>query len=149
MLSLASDHAGYALKKTLLEFLHDRNVDVVDAGPNALDPEDDYPDTILRAVRNVADDPVNNRAIIIGGSGQGEAIVANRFPGVRAAVYYGGNLEIMTLSREHNDANILSLGARFMAPEEAKEAVARWLETAFSNEERHRRRLDKIERMKT
>ena len=87
----------------------------------------------------------NTKAIILGGSGQGEDMVANKFEGVRAAEYYGGNLEIVKLSREHNDANVLSLGARFLSLEEAKEAVKLWLETPFSNEERHARRISEIE----
>ena len=93
----------------------------------------------------MAADPENTRGIVLGGSGQGEAMVASRYKGVRAAVYYGGEREIIKLSREHNNANILSLGARFISAEEAKEAVKLWLDTPFSGEERHRRRIEKID----
>jgi ribose 5-phosphate isomerase B len=85
-----------------------------------------------------------NKGIVIGGSGQGEAIAANKVKGVRAAVYYGGSLDIVKLSRTHNDSNILSLGARFLTQEEAIEAIKVWLETPFNNEERHKRRIKKI-----
>ncbi len=93
----------------------------------------------------MSDDPENSKAIILGASGQGEAIVVNRFPNVRAAVFYGGALDIVTLSREHNDANVLSLGARFVTVDEAKEATKLWLETEFSGDERHVRRIGQIE----
>jgi ribose 5-phosphate isomerase B len=90
-------------------------------------------------------DPECVRGIILGGSGQGEAIVANRIPGVRAALYYGGNIELIELSRKHNAANVLSLGARFIDHAAAKEAVKLWLATPFSQEERHVRRVRKID----
>ena len=98
-----------------------------------------------RAAEAVSKYPENVKAIVLGGSGQGEDMVADKFPGVRSAEYYGGNLEIVRLSREHNDANVLSLGARFISLEEAKEAVKIWLETPFGNEERHVRRISEIE----
>jgi len=140
---LATDHAGFELKEKLVSFLGSLGFEVIDKGAFALDPEDDYPDFIASAAKEVSADP-EARAIILGGSGQGEAIVANKFPGIRAVVYYGGNPEIIKLSREHNDANVLSLGARFLNEEEAKSAVKEWLETKFSAEERHERRIDKI-----
>ena len=129
---IASDHAGYELKEALIIYLRERNYEVDDGGPMALEPGDDYPDYILPMAAKVAQNK-GSFGIAIGASGQGEAIVANRFPGVRAAVYYGGNLEIIKLSRQHNDANILSLGARFLTSDEAKEAVKLWLETPFSD----------------
>ena len=142
----ASDHAGFELKNTLVAFVRDElGLEAEDMGAHALDPNDDYPDFVAPVARRVSEDPKNTRAIILGGSGEGEAMAANRFPFVRAAVYYGGTLAIVRLSREHNDANILSLGARFLSETEAQEAVRLWLATNFSNEERHKRRIEKIE----
>ncbi len=144
----ATDHAGFELKNTIIAFVRDElGYDVVDCGAETLDPEDDYPDFISLAARAVSEDPVNRRAIIFGGSGQGEAMVANKFPHVRAAVFYGVHKRIATLSREHNDANIISLGARFVTIEEAKDAVREWLLTPFSGEERHTRRIQKMEQL--
>ncbi|MFT7507099.1 MAG: ribose 5-phosphate isomerase B [Acidimicrobiales bacterium] len=141
----ATDHAGFELKNVLLAFVRDElHYDVVDCGPMAFDTQDDYPDFISIAAKSVSKTPTS-RAIILGGSGQGEAMVANRFPHVRATAYYGGSDEILTLSREHNDANILSLGARFLTETEAKEAVTQWLEGTFSGDNRHVRRIKKIE----
>lgn len=107
---------------------------------------DDYPDFIVPVAKEVAKNK-NARGIIFGASGQGEAIVANRVKGVRVALYYGGNMEIVRLSRTHNNANILSLGARFLPKDEAIKAVKLWLNTDFRNEERHIRRINKIDRM--
>src|SRR6266404_9980397 len=140
---LASDHAGFELKSALYAFLAERGYILNDLGPSSYEPADDYPDTISPLARAVADDK-NAFGIVIGASGQGEAMVCNRTEGVRAAVYYGENKEIVTLSREHNNANVLSLGAKFLTQEEAKEAVLLWLETPFSNEERHARRIAKL-----
>jgi len=141
----ASDHAGFEMKNALEEYVVSLGYEVEDCGAYELDPDDDYTLFVKRAAEAVSKDPENTKAIILGGSGQGEDMVANKFEGVRAAEYYGGNLEIVKLSREHNDANVLSLGARFLSLEEAKEAVKLWLETPFSNEERHARRISEIE----
>jgi ribose 5-phosphate isomerase B len=100
---------------------------------------------MVRAAMRIVEDPENTRAIIFGMSGQGEAIVANRFPGVRAAVWYGGPDEIIRLSREHNDANVLSIGAHFVTSDEMIAAVKLWLATPFSGEERHKRRIEEID----
>ncbi len=137
----ASDHAGFELKKILVPFVRDElGYQVEDAGTDMFDPEDDYPLFIRRASEKVARDPEIMRGIILGGSGQGEAMQANRSFGVRAAVYYGGSLEVVKLSREHNDANILSLGARFLSEDEAKEAVRIWLATEKKSDEKYERR---------
>lgn len=143
----ASDHAGFELKGKLISFVRELGYEVDDKGAFEFNPEDDYPDFISLAAAEVSKNPDGSRAIILGGSGQGEAIVANRFPNVRAAVYYGGSEEILKLSKEHNDANVLSLGARFISEEDAKTAVKIWLETSFSGEEKHLRRIKKIDNL--
>jgi ribose 5-phosphate isomerase B len=140
---LGSDHAGFGLKEAVKKFLIGLELEVDDVGADSLDPEDDYPKFILKAAKKVSETP-GSKGIIFGGSGQGEAIVANKVQGIRAAVYYGGKKEIVKLSRSHNDANVLSLGARFIGPKEAIDAVKLWLETPFSKEERHSRRIKQI-----
>ena len=104
---------------------------------------DDYPDFIFPCARAVAADPTS-RGIILGGSGQGEAMAANRVKGVRAAVFYNGPEEIIKLSREHNNANILSLGARFMSKEEIYKMLEIWFEDPFEGG-RHERRIEKLD----
>jgi len=141
---LATDHAGFEVKEFVKGKLVEAGFEVVDCGASEYDGEDDYPDFISKAVEALVQEP-DARAIILGSTGQGEAMVANRAMGVRAAVYYGGSLDIITLSREHNDANTLSLGAGFLTKEEALQAVTLWLETPFSNEERHVRRIKKLD----
>jgi ribose 5-phosphate isomerase B len=141
---MGADHAGFMLKEKLKEFLSQSGFEVVDHGAFSLSPMDDYPDFVEPVARVVSENP-DERGIILGGSGQGEAMDANRFPHVRAIEYYGGNTEIILLGREHNDANVLSLGARFMSEEEAQEAVMLFLSTAFSGAEHHQRRIDKID----
>jgi len=143
---IASDHAGYNLKSTLIVYLGVLGHEVSDCGPYEYNEADDYPDYMSSAAAEVSKNPNECRGILIGGSGQGEAMVANRFPSVRAAVFYGGPNEIIILSREHNDSNVLTLGARFVTESEAKEAVKTWLETQFTNEERHVRRIKKIDK---
>ena len=142
---LGADHAGFELKEHIMKFLINKGYKVEDQGTYKFDQNDDYPDFIIPVAKNVAKNP-NGRGIIFGASGQGEAIAANRTKGVRAAVYYGGNMEIVKLSRTHNNANILSLGARFLTKEEAVKAVKLWLDTDFSNETRHIRRIKKIDK---
>ena len=143
---IATDHAGFALKEHILPFVREElGYEVVDCGALTLDPKDDYPAFMQAAARAVGENPEEAKAIIFGWSGQGEAIVANRFPRVRAVVYYGGQPEIIRLSREHNDANVLSFGAHFVSVEEAKEAVALWLSTPFTQDERHVRRIAQID----
>lgn len=141
---ISSDHAGYNLKEVLAGYLKELGYEVIDKGPFNLDLNDDYPDFISLTAAEVANDP-SAKGIILGGSGQGEAMVANRFKGVRASVFYGGTLDMIKVTREHNDSNVLSLGARFMTEDEAKAAVKLWLDTSFTNEERHARRINKID----
>ena len=152
---VASDHAGYGLKEALVAFLVERGFAVSDLGPATYSKDDDYPDTIAPLARAVAEDK-NAVGIAIGGSGQGEAMIANRYKGVRAAVYYGPaaknqtdasgkELDILISPRMHEDANVLALGARFITQEEAKEAVITWLMAAFAGEERHVRRIAKLD----
>lgn len=141
---LGSDHAGFDLKNKIKEYLGQLGEEVFDKGANNCDPEDDYPDFIAPVAREVSEDK-RARGIILGGSGQGEAILANKFPGIRATVYYGGDKEIIKLSRTHNDANILSLGARFLDEKEALEVVRLWLATPFSKEEKYERRIKEVE----
>jgi ribose 5-phosphate isomerase B len=149
---LATDHAGFDLKEVLKTYIESLGHEVEDMGALEYNEEDDYPDMIAPAAKAVSEDPNGVRAIIFGGSGQGEAIVANRFPRVRAVVYNGesrgalyNDLDEVQLSREHNNANVLSLGARFMTNEEAQDTVRRWLEIPFGGEDRHQRRIEKIE----
>ena len=147
---IGADHAGFDMKDEIIRFLEQRHYEVVDHGAYELDPEDDYPDFILPVAVAVAEDPAS-RGIILGGSGQGEAMVANRVQGIRATVFYGepsgSDDSIIELSRQHNNANVLSLGARFISDEEALEAVEQWLDTGFSEEERHARRIQKIDQI--
>ena len=141
---IAADHAGFKLKNYLKNQLLADGYDIEDCGAFDFDPLDDYPDFIIPAAEKVANQP-NSRGIIIGGSGQGEAMAANRIQGVRAAVYYDGPIDIVKLSRLHNNANILSLGARFLSVERATEILNIWLAEKFEGE-RHENRINKLDR---
>jgi ribose 5-phosphate isomerase B len=156
---IASDHAGFALKNALIEHIRTLGYEIEDVGAFTSDPEDDYPDFMTPLAKRVAEDP-SARGIIVGGSGQGEAMCANRIPGVRAAVFYGpmrvtaaldiegghseDGYDAVRLPRRHNDANVLAIGARFVSGNEADEAVRIFLETPFSASPRHTRRLEKF-----
>ena len=141
---LATDHAGFEHKNNVRDWLAGEGYIVEDCGSFEHDALDDFPDFIQKAAHAVATDPINRRGIIFGGSGQGEAMLANRYKGVRATVYYGGSDEIVVLSREHNDANILSIGARFVTIDEAKAAIWKWLHTDALPDEKYKRRNKKI-----
>ncbi len=138
----ASDHAGFVLKRALVEHVRTLGYEVEDMGAFSQDPNDDYPDFVTPLAQKIAEE--NARGVIIGVSGQGEAMAANRVKGVRAAVFYGGSPEVIQLVREHNNANILSFGARFLTEAEACTVVKQFLETPFSNSPRHARRLAKF-----
>lgn len=148
---IGSDHAGFVLKEIIKNDLVAGGHEVLDMGAMEYNEADDYPDFIIPVAKAVSENPSNVKGIVIGGTGQGEAICANKFKDVRAAVWYGPGRQlasdtekVVELSREHNDANILSIGARFVTEEEALEAVHRWLAEPFSGDERHVRRIEKI-----
>ena len=149
---LAADHAGFEHKEKVEEILEKKFSDtfnIIDCGAQQYNSTDDYPDFISLAAEKVSYDSNNSLAIIFGGSGQGEALVANRYPNVRATVYYGGESEILKLSKKHNNANVLSIGARFVKEHELEEILTIWLHEEFSGEERHVRRIKKIKNLQT
>ncbi|MEK7087543.1 MAG: RpiB/LacA/LacB family sugar-phosphate isomerase [Patescibacteria group bacterium] len=139
---LGADHRGFQLKESLEKFLKEQGYEVIDAGNGDLDENDDYPDFAKLAARAVSQDPINRRGILICGSGAGVDIVANKFKGVRSVL--AANVEQAKMSRNDDDTNILSLAAEFTNEDEAKEIAKAWLETPFSGEEKHKRRLEKI-----
>ena len=143
IIHIATDHAGLELKEKVKSYLSKLDYEVVDHGAYEYDALDDYPDFIFPCAEAVSKDP-NSKGIILGGSGQGEAMAANRVKGVRAAVFYNGPDEIIKLSRQHNDANILSLGARFMSEQEMYKIIELWLSTDFESG-RHKRRIEKLD----
>jgi ribose 5-phosphate isomerase B len=135
---LGSDHAGFELKAHLTERLTAEGHDVVDHGPVEYDPIDDYPPYVMRAAAAAVNDP-GSLGVVIGGSGNGEQIAANKVAGVRAALAW--NDDTASLGREHNDANVVAVGARMHSLDEATRLVLRFLETPFSGDPRHVRRL--------
>jgi len=141
---LGSDHAGFKLKGVIKDYLRELKYEPVDEGAFKLKPDDDYPDFVEIVAQMVAANP-ESRGIVFGGSGQGEAMCANRFKHIRAVVYYGSSDEIIRLSRAHNNANVLSIGARFVDEDTAKRVVKAWLEEPFSGDDRHIRRLAKLD----
>lgn len=157
---LATDHAGFDLKEEVKTFLKEEGYEVEDCGAFTADPNDDYPDLVLPAAMKVSKDP-EGLGIICGGSGQGEAMAANKIKNIRCGVFYApaaphsaadinGRIsedpfEMVRLLREHNNANMLSLSGRFLQVEDACRAVKIFLETPFSEEERHKRRIGKLE----
>ena len=156
---LAADHAGFNLKNALVEHVRTLGHDAEDLGALALDPADDYPDFAKTLAERVLADP-GSRGFLICGTGQGEAMAANRLSGIRAAVFYGemrvrealeleggtsqDGFDVVRLARRHNDANILAIGARFVLASEADEAVRIFLDTPFSTDARHARRISKF-----
>ena len=151
----AGDHGFYELKRVLLEHVRSLGYEVEDVGALTLNVNDDYPDFIIPCAKKVAADP-GSFGVIGGGSGQGEAIAANRIKGVRAVVYYGKpstkqidadgkELDMISSTREHNNANVLSLGGRFISEDEAKKAVEEWLTAPFPGAARHARRVKMLD----
>jgi ribose 5-phosphate isomerase B len=140
---LGSDHAGYEVKNQLAEVLRGDGHEVVDHGPFSYDADDDYPVFCLRAADAVARDS-DSLGVVIGGSGNGEQIAANKVRSVRAALAWSD--ETARLSREHNDAQVLSIGARMHTFDEVVRFVATFLSTPFSGDERHARRIAMVNR---
>jgi len=157
---IGSDHVGFEFKAKLITYLTELGYEVHDKGAFEYDKADDYPDFILPVARAVAENPDEYVGIVMGGSGQGEAMVASSVKGVRAALFYTPALpkkavdaagrqsedpyEMIRLTREHNNSNVLSLGMRFVSEDEAKKAVKMWLESPFTGIERHARRIEKF-----
>lgn len=140
---LATDHAGFMHKEAVKEYLSTLECEVVDHGAYILNEDDDYPDFIKLAAEGVSKDS-RDLGIIFGYSGEGEAMVANRYPAIRACVYNGASEDIVRLSKEHNNANILSIGAHFVSTDDTIKMVQLWLNTPFSEDARHIRRLNKF-----
>ncbi|MGH7246363.1 MAG: RpiB/LacA/LacB family sugar-phosphate isomerase [Candidatus Levyibacteriota bacterium] len=161
---LGTDHAGFALKEVIKKHLEEKGYDVIDCGSYAFDKDDDYPDFISKVGEEISKSP-EDRGIVFGGSGQAEAMLANKYKNVRAALFYAPRIpqeaadvtgrkstdeyEMIRLTREHNDSNVLSLGARLLTEEEAIQAVDMWLATPFTNDSRHVRRIAKIAAIET
>lgn len=157
-IAIATDHAGFKLKEELKKFLEESGHEVEDFGAHKFDEKDDYPDFVIPAARAVAEKKAE-RGVVIGSSGQAEGVAANRLKGVRALVYYGfveprkenakvGEAKnLVQVSREDNDSNVLALGASFVSVDEARRVVEEWLSTSFPGEERHVRRIKKIDEM--
>ncbi len=139
-ISIGCDHAGFPLKPLVVRLLEQLGHTVIDLGTDS-SAQVDYPDYVIPAAEAVARGAAD-RAIVIGGSGNGEAMAANKIPGIRAALCH--DVTTARLSRLHNDANVLSLGARIVGEQVVKDIVAAWLETEFSGEERHARRIEKM-----
>ncbi|MFC6022532.1 ribose-5-phosphate isomerase [Plantactinospora solaniradicis] len=138
---LGSDHAGYELKVHLANHLAKQGYDLVDVGPFLFDPDDDYPVFCLHSGARVVADP-GSLGVVIGGSGNGEQIAANKVTGVRAALAW--NVETAQLARQHNDANVVAVGARQHTLDEAAAIVEAFLTTPFSGNERHARRIAQV-----
>ncbi|MFC0530857.1 ribose-5-phosphate isomerase [Phytohabitans kaempferiae] len=138
---LGSDHAGYELKVHLVNYLGKQGYETVDVGPHTFDPEDDYPAFCLHTGARVVADP-GSLGIVIGGSGNGEQIAANKVAGTRAALAW--NVETAQLARQHNDANLVAIGARQHTIDEATAIVEAFLTSTFSGSERHARRIKQV-----
>ncbi len=138
---IGSDHAGLELKAELIKYLSDKGYDVTDHGPHEYDALDDYPDFCIPAAEAVAQDP-SSLGIVLGGSGNGEQIAANKVKGVRAALAW--SIETAKLARDHNNANVIAVGGRMHEISFVKEIIDAFIGQPFSNDERHVRRIKKI-----
>ncbi len=143
-LYISGDHAGFKLKEKLKPWLEGKGFTLKDFGPLKYDKEDDYPDFVIPMARKVVKD--NVRGLIVAGSGQGENIAVNKIKGIKCALYHGGSTKIVKTGREHDDANVLSFGSRFVSESEAKKAITLFLNTKFEKG-RHARRMKKVSKI--
>lgn len=143
-LYVSGDHAGFKLKEKLKDFLERKGFEINDFGPHQYNKDDDYPDFVIPMARAVVKNKI--RGLIIAGSGQGENIATNKIRGVRCALYHGGSTKIVQTGRKHDDANVLSLGSRFVTESEAKKAINIFLKTKFEGG-RHKRRVGKVAKL--
>lgn len=160
---LATDHTGFGLKNKVKDNLNNEGYEVEDCGAYEYNEDDDYPDFISKAAEMVSKDPDNTKGVIFGGSGEGEAMLANKYKGVRCALFYTPALpvqavniegrqstdpfEILKLTREHNWANMLSIGVRFLKEEDVLKAIKLWLLSPAPTDEKHVRRVEKIRKI--
>jgi len=142
--AIGSDHAGFELKENVKKLLQEKGYEYEDLGPEKMDPQDDFNEYGEKVAKGVASKKYD-RGILVCGTGMGMTILANKIPGIRAAACYDTNMARM--SRLHNNANVLTLGGRITGKEQADDIITVWLETPFSDEERHNRRLKKLEKM--
>ena len=145
MIYIGADHRGYELKEKLKAYLTELNIILEDLGAKELTPDDDYPDYALAVAQKVAEDPKNNRGILICGSGVGVDVAANKIKGIRSALCF--DAKQAQASRNDDNANILSLPADFISESLAKEIVKTWLETPFSGSGHYVRRIEKIKKI--
>ena len=143
---IGSDHAGLELKNSLVVYLKSSGHDVIDHGPHVFDALDDYPVFCIPAAQAVANES-GSFGIVLGGSGNGEQMAANKVKGIRAALVW--SVETAKLAREHNDANVIAIGGRMHPIEVCKELIDTFLATAFSNDERHIRRIGQVSNFET
>jgi ribose 5-phosphate isomerase B len=143
LIYIGADHRGFQLKETLKNYLKESGYEVADVGNDKYLATDDYPDFAALAARKISLDPENSRGVLICGSGVGMDVAANKFKNVRSALAF--NTEQAAASRSDDNANVLSLAADYLDEDSAKKILSVWLATNFSGEERHRRRLRKIE----
>lgn len=145
MIYIASDHGGYKLKEQLKKFLHQQKFEFKDLGPAKFKPGDDYPDYGVKVAKQVAKNPVSNLGILVCRSGQGMCIVANKFKGVRAALVW--NVKEAVMSRNDDMANVLCIASDFTNERTAESILKTWLNTPYSDDPRHMRRIAKISRL--
>lgn len=141
-IQIAADHNGFEMKNALVAWLQEEGHEVTDLGPSKLDPDDDYPDYGIKVAKAVAADPTQ-RGIVLCGSGVGMAVVADKVKGIRAGLIH--DPKIAAAARNDDDINVLALGVEYISTEQAKEVVKAWLGNNFSGEERHKRRIKKIQ----